>query len=143
MGDVDLANAAVYSLGNNRDIKVYHLQVFAKSGHVFLSGNTVDKDSIKKSKKIVSKVAGVKSVISSIRLHGTGETEDDKLEKSIYSGIKQSDNIRARDVNITVIGGHVFLRGYVKDTSEIISAEKLVSNIPGVKNVYMELEPRL
>lgn len=143
VGDVDLANAVIYDLGNNRNIKVYHLQVFAKSGHVFLSGNTSEQDSIALAEKLAGKVAGVKSVTCSIRLHGTGETEDDKLEKAVCSEIKKSTGIRARDINVAVIGCHVFLRGYAKDTGEIISAEKLVSSIPGVKKVYMELEPRL
>lgn len=65
------------------------------------------------------------------------------MKKIIEKGIKDSKDVRARDIKTTVIGGNVFLRGYVKTTKEMIAAEALVSQIDGVDRVYMELEPRV
>ncbi|MEZ4813162.1 MAG: BON domain-containing protein [Caldisericia bacterium] len=143
VGDIDLANSVIFELGSNRDIKVYHLQVFAKSGHVFLSGNAGDKNSITLAESTAEKVSGVKSVSNGIRLHGEGENSDDLLTKKIEAEIKKSQDVRARDVKVTAIDGHVFLKGYAKNTTEIIAAETLVSKINGVKRLYMELEPRV
>ncbi len=143
VGDIDLANSVIFELGSNRDIKVYHLQVFAKSGHIFLSGNAGDKNSITLAENTAEKVSGVKSVSNGIRLHGEGENSDDLLTKKIEAEIKKSQDVRARDVKVTAIDGYVFLKGYAKNTAEIIAAESLVSKINGVKRLYMELEPRV
>ena len=143
IGDIDLSNSVVFDLGANRQIKVYHLQIFVKSGHVYMSGNASDQKSIDLAEKTAEKVLGVKSVINAIRLHGKGETADDKLVKMIEVEIDSSKNVRARDVTVTVIGGCVFLRGYAKSTAEIIAAEELVTGVTGVKRVFMELEPRV
>jgi len=141
--DIDLANAVIFDLSANAKIKIYHLQVFAKNGTVFLSGNAADESSTKDASDVASSVYGVKQVVNGIRLHGDSENNDDKLKKIIEKGIKDSKDVRARDIKTTVIGGNVFLRGYVKTTKEMIAAEALVSQIDGVDRVYMELEPRV
>ena len=141
--DIDLANHVMLELGNDKTFSAYHLQVMARNGIVFITGNAKDEKSLKLASEIVSKVHGVKSVENAIRLQGEGQTKDDNLRDYVIDAILKAPNIRARDIKVTVVHAHVFLRGYAATTKEIIAAESLVSNISGVKKVFMELEPSL
>ena len=142
-GDVELANAVMLELGHEPNVNVFHLQVMARNGYVFLTGNARDDKSLKLTQDIVSKVPGVKSVENGIKMHTDGLTDDDKLRDSVLVELLRSPNVRARDIKVTAIHGHIFLRGYAASTKEIIAAEAMVSSMKGVKKVYMELEPRL
>lgn len=141
--DIDLANSVMLSLGNDKKIMIWHLQVVVKSGMVFVTGNAKDKDSIKLSSEIIQKVPGVKTVENGVRLQSEGINPDDELKIKIIEELKKSKDVRARDINPVTINGSVFLKGYAATTKEIIAAEALVSKIKGVKKVYMELEPKL
>ena len=141
--DVDLANAIMLSLGNEKKIAIWHLQVVVKSGTVFLTGNAKDKDSVKHAADITEKVPGVRAIENGIRLQSDGVNPDDELKVKIIDEIKKSKDVRARDINPVVVCGNVFLKGYAATTKEIIAAEALVSKIKGVKKVFMELEPKL
>lgn len=141
--DIDLANAIMLSLGNEKKIAIWHLQVVVKSGTVFLTGNAKDKDSVKHAADITEKVPGVRAIENGIRLQSDGVNPDDELKVKIIDEIKKSKDVRARDINPVVVCGNVFLKGYAATTKEIIAAEALVSKIKGVKKVFMELEPKL
>ncbi len=65
------------------------------------------------------------------------------MRDKIFDSLIRSPSVRARDIKLAVVHGNVFLRGYAASTKEIIAAESMVSSMPGVKKVYMELEPRL
>ncbi|NLI40411.1 MAG: BON domain-containing protein [Caldisericales bacterium] len=141
--DIDLANSVMLELGNEAGISVFHLQVMARNGNVFVTGNAKDDKSVKLATDVVSKVPGVKSVENAIRIPGETITADDKLRDKIFDSLVRSPSVRARDIKVAVVHGNVFLRGYAASTKEIIAAESMVSSMPGVKKVYMELEPRL
>lgn len=141
--DIDLANSVMLELGNEAGISVYHLQVMARGGNVFVTGNAKDDKSVKLATDVISKVSGVKSVENAIRIPGETITTDDKLRDKIFDSLIRSSSVRARDIKVAVVHGNVFLRGYAASTKEIIAAESMVSSMPGVKKVYMELEPRL
>jgi osmotically-inducible protein OsmY len=141
--DIDLANAVMLTLGNEKKIQIWHLQVVVKTGKVFLTGNAKDKASIKLASETIQKVPGVKGVENGIRLQSEGVNPDDELKIRIIDEIKKSKDVRARDINPVVVNGHVFLKGFAATTKEIIAAEALVSRTRGVKKVFMELEPKL
>jgi osmotically-inducible protein OsmY len=141
--DIDLANAVMLTLGNEKKIQIWHLQVVVKTGKVFLTGNAKDKASIKLTGETIQKVPGVKGVENGIRLQSEGVNPDDELKIRIIDEIKKSKDVRARDINPVVVNGYVFLKGFAATTKEIIAAEALVSRIRGVKKVFMELEPKL
>ena len=92
---------------------------------------------------LAKETPGVKSVENAIRIPGETITADDKLRDKIFDSLVRSPSVRARDIKVAVVHGNVFLRGYAASTKEIIAAESMVSSMPGVKKVYMELEPRL
>lgn len=142
-GDVELSNLVMLELGHEPNINVFHLQVMARNGIAFITGNARDDKSVKLTTDVVSKVPGVKTVENAIKMHGEGLSEDDKLRDAILVELLRTPNVRARDIKVTVVHGHVFLRGYAATTKEIVAAESLVSGMKGVKKVYMELEPRL
>jgi osmotically-inducible protein OsmY len=141
--DIDLANSIMFSLGNEKKIQIWHLQVLVRSGKVFMTGNAKDKDSITLASDIIEKIPGAKGIENGIRLQSEGVNPDDELKIKIIEEIRKSRDVRARDINPVVINGHVFLKGYAATTKEIIAAESLVSTIKGVKKVFMELEPKL
>lgn len=142
-GDVELSNLVMLELGHEPNINVFHLQVMARNGIAFITGNARDDKSVKLTTDVVSKVPGVKTVENAIKMHGEGLSEDDKLRDAILVELLRTPNVRARDIKVIVVHGHVFLRGYAATTKEIVAAEALVSGMKGVKKVYMELEPRL
>jgi osmotically-inducible protein OsmY len=141
--DIDLANSVMLSLGNEKKISIWHLQVVVKSGTVFLTGNAKDNTSVRLASDITEKVPGVRAIENGIRLQSEGVNPDDELKVKIIDEIKKSKDVRARDINPVVVCGNVFLKGYAATTREIIAAEALVSKIKGVKKVFMELEPKL
>jgi osmotically-inducible protein OsmY len=90
--------------------------------------------------KIVSYIGGVLDIENKIEVgEDKDRVPDDKIKKDILSAIGRSTNLRSRNISIEVENGRVTLTGNVNNSSEYSTAEQVVANTSGVRDMLNDL----
>ena len=89
------------------------------------------------------KAAGVKDVVSNIKLDPTGDVPlaDDKITSHIVQRFSTS-GLSLPDIEVDTNNGSVYLHGYVDNQPTMELAEELVMEVQGVKKVKNYLKIR-
>lgn len=136
--DKEIAKAAADALKWNYSVPEDKLSIKVDDGWVYLSGEvqwTYQKDA---AKNAVENLLGVRGVSNSISLKQS--VEPYQIKERIKKAFERSAEVEARNIDVTVEGHKVKLRGKVHSLIEKDEARKAAYFAPGVYEVDNELE---
>jgi hyperosmotically inducible protein len=137
------------ALAENPNVKSYDINVKTLKGAVQLSGFVDKKSEAAVAGAVASNVNGVKKVHNNIVVQSTSKSfraasRDTASDTLITSKIKASllaeENLSSTKIKVRTDNGHVLLSGSVPTQSEVERAEKIASEVKGVKSVQNQIQ---
>jgi osmotically-inducible protein OsmY len=151
--DVDIALESSHSVGDEELLKKVKMSleeeprlaqragVFkVRNGVVYLRGHVENAEQADQLIEIVQNVAGVREVISEIRLITETEFDDIKLANKVEQALHISGKIHAEFITVRAHRGLITLEGFVFSDKEISWAEEIARGVTGVRHVHNRLE---
>lgn len=143
VSDSELADMIQEKLYNDDRIDLHEISVTVKGGIAYLQGDAGTVAQEETAKEIAARVQGVKDVISYIKLgRGDFDIDDATLTNAVETALSRSTFVSVRDVNTSSDNGKVTLTGVVDTTEQIEAANRVVSQVPGVKKIVNRLGTR-
>ncbi len=136
--DKEIAKAAVNALAWNTSVPEKNIFVKVEDGQIILSGEVEWFYQKEAARNAVEHLLGVKGVINSIQTNHAGES--DKIKETIRKAFDRLANIDSKNIDISVDGDTVTLRGSVRTISSKDEAEKAVFFTPGVHELKNDLK---
>ena len=136
--DTDIAEAVVNALKWNSSVPEDKINVKVEDGRIYLTGEAMwlyQKDA---AKRAVQNLNGVKYVFNSLTVKQSVTPAD--IKARIKKAFERSADIDAGNVNVSVEGHTVKLRGKVHSLTEKDEARKAAYYAPGVYKVDNDLE---
>lgn len=136
--DTEIAEAVVNALKWHTSIPHENIQVKVEDGFVTLEGEVEWEFQRESAKNAVVSLAGVRSVINTIKLKG--KVTPDDLKQKIKAAFHRSATIDAGKIEIEVVGAKAILKGKVRSFAEREDAESTAWSAPGILDVENKLE---
>ena len=136
--DKEVAKAAADAIKWNYSVPDDDVKIKVDNGWVYLTGEVkwgYQKDA---AKSAVENLLGVRGVSNAITLKQT--VEPNQVKEKIKKALERSAEIEAKNINVTVEGHKVKLRGKVHSWTEKDEVRKAAFSAPGVYEVDNELE---
>ncbi|MHB9094806.1 MAG: BON domain-containing protein [Eubacteriales bacterium] len=124
-------------------IDLHQLTATVKEGVVYLEGEVGIVAEERVAKELAARTRGVKEVISYLNLgQGAFNVDDPTIVNSVATALSRSTEVSARDVETDCRNGWVTLAGNVDTPEQVMAAEKIVAQVPGVKKIINNLVAR-
>jgi osmotically-inducible protein OsmY len=126
----------------NWDIRIdaEDIQIEVSNGNVRLSGTVPTMTARIAAVGDVYAIPGVKTVKNELKVRFTKDIpRDEDIRSRIKNILLWNSDIDLSDIDISVLSGHVTLKGNVRTYWDKIQTEKLISNIVGVSSINNEL----
>tara|TARA_R110002049_G_scaffold4601_5_gene32603 strand:- start:835777 stop:837012 length:1236 start_codon:yes stop_codon:yes gene_type:complete len=120
----------------------YTIEVAASGGKVTLKGSVesfLDKDAVE---QIAKRTDGVTSVVNLLDVDASS-TDDKRIASEIQDKFERSKDLGARSIQVSVDHGIVTLRGNLADSEVSAWAERVASEVDGVRSVDNKLASAL
>ena len=139
-----LAQVSKTLLSNNRDQKFAEINVSVYGGRVLLVGYSQSRDHVQEAIKLIWKIKNVTEVINEVSLaeieKGHKRLFDFFLITRIKTKIAFDKDLKAKDINISIYNGNIYILGHAKDDETVQAIAKLSSAIRGVKQVVSHIK---
>jgi osmotically-inducible protein OsmY len=136
--DTEIAEAVLNALKWHTSIPHENIQVKVEDGFVTLEGEVEWEFQRESAKNAVVSLAGVRSVINTIKLKG--KVTPDDLKQKINAAFHRSATIDAGKIEVEVVGTKAILKGKVRSFAEREDAESTAWSAPGILDVDNKLE---
>jgi osmotically-inducible protein OsmY len=136
--DTEIAEAVINALKWHTSISQENIQVKVEEGFVTLDGEVEWDFQRESAKNAVVSLAGVRSVINTIRLKQ--KVTPDDLKQKINAAFHRSASLDASKIEIEVVGTRAILKGKVRSFAEREDAESAAWSAPGILDVDNKLE---
>ena len=138
--DKDLKDAMFCMLDANSEIEPSDVKVTINNGNVVLKGIVNSYWKADKIKEMVSKIAGVISVVNNISIVPEEKISDDEIAKNLVVSMQNSVHVDAHKINIKVEDKIVTLSGIVSSMNEYEVALDIVKSTKGVIDIVNDLK---
>jgi len=137
--DVTITNAVELALHEDKDVHAEFIGAPCKDRVVTLKGWVPSPRQKEKAERIASGVFGVRGVKNLLAVGTIPSSEDEVLEKKIWSALGKKGHLNLIDVKITVIDGIAFLDGLVDNVEQRDAIGQIARTIPAIKEVNNNL----
>lgn len=121
--------------------QLHRINVDVNNGSAVLIGTAPNHAQEKHAMELVSGIRGVKNVVSSIRLEGEGLLDDATITSRVFQALSTTD-LSLPDIETNTYNGEITLSGWVRNQDEAALAERVVSEVEGVRKVRNHLRAR-
>lgn len=143
--DKEIAAAVIQALEADLSlIPPEKIKVVVENGKVELTGEVDEYCKKQKAFKCIENLYGVSNIFNYIVVNSSMKTVDPKnVTQQIINKFQQNTSLDAKDIEVTVVGSKVILKGTVRSWAEEKEARKEAWSIPGVTEVKDELVLRI
>lgn len=117
------------------------VNVDVRDGSAVLIGKTDNLALEKQAMQIASTTRGVKNVVSNIRVKDEGLLDDTTIANRVVHALSTTD-LSWQDICTDVTNGEVTLSGWVRSREEADLAERVASEVEGVRKIRNRLQTR-
>lgn len=136
--DQEIAHKCKTALELNRNIPRDRLTVVVKDGCVFLQGEVDTIEQKKEAEATIYRIPGIDVLKSEIVVKPDSETPD--IHQEICNAFKFIAEHHAHYIKVEFENGTVVLSGTARAWFEMVEAERVASELPGVKEVINNIE---
>ncbi len=138
-GDGTICSNAESTLEWNPDIDSGTIQVAVSAGVITLTGSVPTHWEKERAEEVVSGLRGVVSVTNELAVVPTTSFSDEAIAQDVVAALGRSVLVEAGQVDVTVSGGVVRLKGSVPSAAARNAAYRAASRSAGVLNVLNDL----
>jgi len=141
------------ALALNRQLKTAEIDVSVTEGEILLDGSVGTTIQRQLAEEITRSIRGVNEVHNNLLVNKLiaakpvdnertlGEKLDDlTIEASVKTALLLNENVRARDIKVSSLRGHVVLAGSVDSVAEYELARKIADDVEGVVAVQNDIQ---
>lgn len=137
--DVTITNAVELALHEDKEVHAEFIGAPCKDGVITLKGWVPSPRQKEKVERIASGVFGVRGVKNLLEVGTIPSSEDEVLEKKIWSALDKKGHLNLINVKISVVDGIVFLDGLVDNVKQRDAIGQIAQTIPKIKEVNNNL----
>lgn len=135
--DEALASEVLRTICLSPDIFENSINILVEDGWVTLAGNVKFIAQKEEAERVVYHLAGVRMITNNISVQS--ESEDDLEKTTIQNDLLRNWAIDDQEIEVSVLGNQVTLKGKVQSLYQKDTAERIAWNAPGVCNVHNRL----
>ncbi len=117
------------------------ISVDVKNGNAVLMGTAINYAQNKQAESLAAGTRGVINVVSNIHIQNEGIYDDATLAGRAVQALSTGD-ISFQDIDTDIWNGEITLSGWVNTRQEMELAERLVSEVEGIRKVHNRLRTR-
>jgi osmotically-inducible protein OsmY len=136
--DLEITRLAVNALDLNSLIPRDQVKVVVKEGWVTLTGEVEREYQKQEAESTISRITGIKGLTNNIQVKTNLTTIN--IINHIARAFQRMATHHAREIEVQVEGDKVILNGMVRAWLEKVEAERIVRELPGVKEVINNLK---
>lgn len=141
--DHEIADIIQEKLYADDRVDLHQISVTVKGGVAYLQGDAGSIGQEETAKEIAARVQSVKDVVSYIKVgRGDFNIDDATLTNRVETALSRSPHVSVRDVETQTINGRVVLSGTVDTAEQIEAVNRIVSQVPGVRDIENDLDCR-
>ncbi|HQR32975.1 MAG TPA: BON domain-containing protein [Blastocatellia bacterium] len=143
--DDELQSEVIFQLGWDSRVKQAEIGVTVHRGIVTLTGNVDNYAKKLAAQQAAHRVKGVLDVVNDIevRIPGSLHRSDEEIAKAVRHALEWNVLVLADNIHSTVANGWVTLEGEAEYYRERLDAERIVSQLPGVRGVTNDIQVSL
>ena len=135
--DLEIARTAASALDLNSSIPRDQVKLVVKEGWVTLTGEVEQEYQKQEAASTVSRIIGIKGLTNNIQVKSNLTTIN--IVNQIAKAFQRIATHHAREIEVKVEDSKVILNGMVRAWFEKVEAERIVRELPGVKEVINNL----
>jgi osmotically-inducible protein OsmY len=136
--DLEITRLAVSALDLNSLIPRDQVKVVVKEGWVTLTGEVEREYQKQEAESTISRITGVKGITNNVQVKPNLTTIS--IINQIARTFQRMAAHHAREIDVQIEGNKVILNGMVRAWLEKVEAERIVRELPGVKEVINNLQ---
>lgn len=121
-------------------LEVSDLEIRVRQGIAYIKGFTANLKQKRLAEEIASQVEGIREVVNMLRVTPLPVMDDESLKKHIRQTLSRNPGVEDAKISVEVLGGHVYLDGFVKTASEKRLAENEIWAVPGIRNIINKIK---
>ncbi len=143
--DNELQSEVMFQLGWDSRIKQTEVGVTVHKGIVTLTGTVESYAKKLAAQQAAHRVKGVLDVVNDIEVHipGSLSRTDEEIAQAVRHALEWNVLVLADNIHSTVCNGWVTLEGNAEYYRERVDAERIISQLPGVRGVTNEIQVSL
>lgn len=139
-----LAGITKALLSNNKEGKFEKINVSVYEGRVLLVGYSQTRENIQEAIRLIWGVDNVKEVINEVSTESDEKRQKQFIDFLLLVQIKThvilADNLKAKDLNLSIYNGKVYILGNAQNEEAIQEIARSASTIKGVKKVISHIQ---
>lgn len=143
--DNELQSEVMFQLGWDSRVKQTEIGVTVHKGIVTLTGKVESYAKKLAAQQAAHRVKGVLDVANDIEVHIAGglSRTDEEIARAVRHALEWNVLVLADNIHSTVANGWVTLEGDAEYYRERVDAERIISQLPGVRGVTNEIQVSL
>ncbi len=143
--DNELQSEVMFQLGWDSRVKQTEIGVTVHKGIVTLTGKVESYAKKLAAQQAAHRVKGVLDVANDIEVHipGSLSRTDEEIARAVRHALEWNVLVLADNIHSTVSNGWVTLEGDAEYYRERVDAERIISQLPGVRGVTNEIQVSL
>lgn len=143
--DNELQSEVMFQLGWDSRVKQTEIGVTVHKGIVTLTGKVESYAKKLAAQQAAHRVKGVLDVANDIEVHIAGglSRTDEEIARAVRHALEWNVLVLADNIHSTVANGWVTLEGNAEYYRERVDAERIISQLPGVRGVTNEIQVSL
>ncbi len=129
---------------NNKDGKFSKINISVYDGRVLLVGYSSEKTYVQEAIKLIWQINNVKEVINEVSYEDGDKTQNHIKDFALLANIKSqiiwNSELKAKDVNITIYNGRIYILGNAENEDKIKAIAEISSGVKGVKKVISHIK---
>jgi osmotically-inducible protein OsmY len=129
---------------NNKDGKFSKINISVYDGRVLLAGYSSEKTYVQEAIKLIWQINNVKEVINEVSYEDGDKTQNHIKDFALLANIKSqiiwNSELKAKDVNITIYNGRIYILGNAENEDKIKAIAEISSGVKGVKKVISHIK---
>lgn len=139
--DSEVADTVLNALKWNSAVQEEKIKVQVEDSYVTLEGQADSEYERSQAQKALEALPGIKGIFNLIKLKPSPTPED--IKSQIEAAFKRSATLDSDNIQVSVTGNKVTLKGAVRSIIEKEDAEDVASSAPGIATVENELEIKM
>jgi hyperosmotically inducible protein len=130
-------------LSMDPEVKRSQIDVDVIDRVVTLRGDVEDQDTVDEAVRIAQNTKGVERVVNQLKVDVDESDEPDRdlgIKTQVGTKLMADPDVKRFQIDVDVVDGVVYLSGVVHDQEAKSAAERIASNVDGVKRVQNELK---
>jgi osmotically-inducible protein OsmY len=139
-----LTKATKVLVKNNQDGRFSQINLSVYDGRVLLVGYSSEKAYVQEAMKLVWSINNVSEVINEVSYDEADKNQNHIKDFALLANIKTqiiwNDDLKAKDVNITIYNGRIYILGNADNEDKLKAIAEISSSVKGVKKVISHIQ---